>query len=440
MDSARLSCQKISLYLAAMKKFTVTQVTDPESSYFDRQERIEWWDQEKLQNAKVMVMGAGAIGNETLKNLALLGVGNIFIADFDEISTSNLSRTVLFRRGDEGKRKAEVAAARTKELALSKDVRIDWFHGDVVWEFGTGMFEEMDLVLGCLDNVETRIALGKQCKMAGTPWIDSGIFELGLRVNFYHPDKVPCYYCGTSPDQRIAARQRYSCDDFKKQVFAEGKIPTTQIASTLVSGLQVQEAVKFLCGQPIAEGRQIYFQGKINDFDTFEMPVLPECKEAGDCCYIGTYPEVRDLSLSSQVSLREFLEEVSKPENSGEGATLDFRGDRTFVKSVISRCPRKVKIEMMRPSFRIYDYETVSEEYRDGEGVVDELQESMQQETVKETLEQFSLETTEKAVLDLSLRDIGVPFLHILAVQKGEDYHYYRLSGDKTVIFPEISR
>lgn len=424
-----------------MKKFTVHATQDPESSYFDRQERIEWWDQERLQNASVMVVGAGAIGNETLKNLALLGVGNIFIADFDTISTSNLSRTVLFRKGDEGKKKAEVAAERVRELALSDTVNVDWYHGDVVWEFGTGMFREMDLVLGCLDNVETRIALGRQCKLANTPWIDSGIFELGLRVNFYDPEKIPCYYCGTSPNQRTAARQRYSCDDFKKEVYAEGKVPTTQIASAIVSAIQVQEAVKFLCGQPVSAGKQIYFQGKMNDFEVFDMPAMAECKTENDCCYVGSYPKIKALELSSEATLREFLTLVSQPEYSGEGATLDFRGDRTFVKSIACRCSERKTLEMMRPSFRIYDSETICAPCRAEGKTLDTLDESPQQETLKITLDEFSLEKTEADVLNMSLHELGVPFLHIVAVQKQNgDYTYYQLNGDKAVIFPQMSR
>lgn len=424
-----------------MKKFTVHTTQDPENSYFDRQERIAWWDQERLRKARVMVVGAGAIGNETLKNLALLGIGNIFIADFDTISTSNLSRTVLFRKGDEGKKKAEVAAERVRELALSDQVNVDWYHGDAVWEFGTGMFREMDLVLGCLDNVETRIALGRQCKLAHTPWIDSGIFELGLRVNFYDPSQIPCYYCSTSPNQRSAARQRYSCDDFKKKVYAEGKVPTTQIASAIVSAIQVQETVKFLCGQPVAAGKQIYFQGKINDFEVFDMPAMAECKAENDCCYVGSYPEVKPLTLSTQSTLREFLTLVGQPDYSGTGATLDFRGDRTFVKTIACRCAERKTLEMMRPAFRIYDYETVCAACRAEGETLESIDESPQQETLKVTVEEFNLADTEDAILDKSLHALGVPFLHIVAVQNAAgEYAYYQLNGDKPVIFPQMSR
>ncbi|MCS7032853.1 MAG: ThiF family adenylyltransferase, partial [Phycisphaerae bacterium] len=66
-----------------------------EEDRFARFRLIGWWDQQKLGAAKVVVIGAGALGNEIIKNLALLGVGNVLICDKDRIEHSNLSRSVL---------------------------------------------------------------------------------------------------------------------------------------------------------------------------------------------------------------------------------------------------------------------------------------------------------------------------------------------------------
>ena len=92
-------------------------------SRYDRQERITWWDQDKLTKSRVLVVGAGALGNEIVKNLALVGVGNITIVDMDLIEHTNLSRCVFFRDGDEGKFKAEVLASRAEEL--NPEIAID---------------------------------------------------------------------------------------------------------------------------------------------------------------------------------------------------------------------------------------------------------------------------------------------------------------------------
>src|SRR5712691_9279383 len=83
---------------------------------FARFEAIEWWDQALLKEARILVIGAGALGNEVIKNLALLGVGNLIIVDMDRIELSNLSRSVLFREEDESQFKAECAALAAKRI------------------------------------------------------------------------------------------------------------------------------------------------------------------------------------------------------------------------------------------------------------------------------------------------------------------------------------
>jgi len=84
-------------------------VIDDDDRY-SRLRLIPWWRQERLASARVLVVGAGALGNEVVKNLALLGVGTTFLIDLDEVEPSNLSRSVLFRARDGGRAKAEVAA------------------------------------------------------------------------------------------------------------------------------------------------------------------------------------------------------------------------------------------------------------------------------------------------------------------------------------------
>lgn len=407
-----------------IKKFEIHKTIDIENNPFDRQERISWWSQDRLKNAKVMVVGAGAIGNETLKNLALLGIGNIFIVDFDTISTSNLSRTVLFRKEDVGKKKAEIAAQRVKELALIDDINVDWFHGDLVWELGTGIYQEMDIVLGCLDNIETRIAVNKHCWLVNTPWIDAGMQELALRVEFFKPPHLPCYRCSLTDQQFLNENKRYSCDFFKKKAFDAGKIPTTQIAAAMVSALQVQEAIKFLCGQEVSIGKKIYFQGTYNGFDIVSKSINE------NCIAHSSYPDIVSIPLSNQNSLKEFLLYVSHKKYSGEGATLNL-GDRTFVHSIACKnCGNS--ISLMRPTFRIDESETVCNKCKETQS---NNKQHLDTATTKKVQESFSFSDSTEEILNMSLYDLGIPYMQIVAVSDiNNNYKYYKLNSDKSKI------
>jgi molybdopterin-synthase adenylyltransferase len=416
------------LELTAVGTFVIKSLTSDDDNPFDRQERIAWWDQERIAKAKVMVVGAGAIGNETLKNLALLGFQNIFIVDFDTISTSNLSRTVLFRSEDTGKRKSEVAAERTREMCLAGSPRVEWFDGDLVWDLGTGVFREMDVVLGCLDNVETRFAVNRQCRLVQKPWIDAGIVELAAGVTVYLPNGTACYQCSASSEQIKAARLRYSCDHYKRELVAAGRVPTVQIASAISSALQVQETVKLICGQKVSPAQKLLFQGTINELILLDNTFNP------DCLVHATYPDITSTPLTNRASVREFLEFVSQDTNSGQGATLDLRGDRTFLLSapcVVCRRP----LELLKPAFRLYKHEVVCDICRGLDHAPNA--EATHTESRQVSVDTFSLTNTEARLLELRLCDIGVPYLHILGVYDPNDrYRYYELSGDKEVLFP----
>src|SRR5438094_3531488 len=119
---------------------------DPQAAEgrFARFELISWWDQQRLARAKIVVIGAGALGNEILKNLALLGVGNVFLADLDTVANSNLSRSVLFRAEDCGRPKVEVAARRAREIYPGMTVRP--FQGNVVYDLGLGVYRWADVI------------------------------------------------------------------------------------------------------------------------------------------------------------------------------------------------------------------------------------------------------------------------------------------------------
>src|SRR5206468_11056095 len=157
-------------------KITSDDARAAEEDRFHRFKLIGWWDQQKLAAAKVLVVGAGALGNEIVKNLALLGVGNVLIADMDRIENSNLSRSILYRASDNGAFKAQAAARAAKDVY--PDIKSHAFVGNVVYDLGLGVFRWADLVIGGLDNREARLAINRNSWRVNRPWTDGAIEQI----------------------------------------------------------------------------------------------------------------------------------------------------------------------------------------------------------------------------------------------------------------------
>lgn len=209
-----------------------------------RQELITWWDQSKLKAAHVLVVGAGALGNEIVKNLALVGVGEISIVDMDIIERSNLSRCVFFRESDDGSYKSEVLAREAKRL--NPDL-ITHHYTCSVQELGDGFMEQFTLVVAGLDNREARVWLGGALRRAGKVWIDGAIEGLMGKVQTFVPDG-PCYACTMSAKDWEQLAHRRACKLLGTEEILAGHTPTNATTSSIIAGIQTQEAIKYLVG------------------------------------------------------------------------------------------------------------------------------------------------------------------------------------------------
>lgn len=216
-----------------------------EESRYDRAERITWWDQAKLKDSKVLIVGAGALGNEIVKNLVLVGIGQITVIDMDDIEHSNLSRCVFFRDGDEGRFKSELLAERAGQL--NPDVKVEAVVGPVQ-SLGSAAIADFDLVIGALDNREARLWVSRSCRMNGKVFIDAAIEGLHAVVRVFEPTG-PCYACTLSEVDWQVLNRRRSCALLQRDDLASGKTPTNATTSSIASAIQAQEAIKYLVGK-----------------------------------------------------------------------------------------------------------------------------------------------------------------------------------------------
>lgn len=379
---------------------------------YSRLRLIPWWDQEKLKNACILVVGAGAIGNELIKNLALLGIGSILIVDMDKIEQTNLTRSVLFRAGDVGRYKAEVAAERAMEL--NPDVCAKAFTGNIIDDIGLGVFARVDVVLGGLDNREARLAINQNCYKLGKTFIDGAIEALGGFARVFAPPG-PCYECTmTEADWRMI-NQRKSCALLTHEQMAEGKIPTTPTSSSIIAGVQVQEMLKILHadrGLPTLAGKGYVFNGLTHDSFIVEYQKKPDCMS-----HDAYGPAEKMPWRAEETTLEQVLEKAQA--DLGEGAVVDFDRDIASVAS----CACGHQKPLFAPVHKL----------RGADLACPECGKTMRFET-------FHTLTGEEDFLNKTLGETGIPPLHIFCGRRGMEERYYECTGDEAAVFAGLKQ
>lgn len=279
-----------------------------EEDRYQRFRLIRWWDQEILRNSRVLVIGAGALGNEVLKNLALLGVGQIVLFDLDTIEDTNLTRSVLFRHSDVGRFKADAAAEEVVEI--NPDCQIVPVVGNINYDLGLGVIAGADVVIGCLDNIEARFRLNRACYRLGKVFIDAGLDHLNGDVRVYHGAERACYECGLSEHDRKTLEKQMSCLKLARGEAKGRAIPTVPTSSSIIAGLQVQLAVRHLHGLAIPSGRRLGLYGLSDVWFDNELTLSESCSTHNFVDPIDPN-DIRELALSAQTtSVAELLHYV----------------------------------------------------------------------------------------------------------------------------------
>lgn len=372
---------------------------------FDRFKLIGWWDQARLSAAKVLVVGAGALGNEIIKNLALLGVGQLVIADKDTIENSNLSRSVLYRAEDTGKPKSIVAAAAAR--SIYPDLKVQALHCDVINDLGAGVYRWADVVIGGLDNREARLSINRHCWRVGRPWVDGAIEVIQGVARVFTPDaeqQNPCYECTMSErDWKLLAFRR-SCNLLTRAEMEGGRVPTTPTIASIIAGVQVQETVKLLHGLPTLAGRGFVFAGDTADSYTVDYQRKPDCQSH------DTLSAVIELDAGSADLTLAALLETARTEL-GPRAVLDFGRD-IAQKIVCKQCGQSEEVFRSLSTLKTSD------------AICPHCQNPHREVMT------FSSVTGDEAFLDRTLSQAGVPKFDIITGRTRDRAVGFELRGD----------
>lgn len=215
----------------------------PESAgRYSRHRRIDGFDQDRVRALAVAVIGAGAIGNEVVKTLVLLGVGRIAVFDFDTVEIHNLTRSIFLRESDVGQGKAAAVVRRAAEV--DPNVRVEAIDGDFRDTLGLAALARFDALVACVDSFEARIRANQLALLAGVDFVSAAIDARSVSVESFPRRRggCGCYECTlpASAYQRMA--ERYSCGWLRRRGLAERIVPTTAITAG-IAGALVAEAV-----------------------------------------------------------------------------------------------------------------------------------------------------------------------------------------------------
>jgi len=222
----------------------------------------------RLKEAKVLIVGLGGLGSPVALYLAAAGVGELHLADFDQVDLSNLQRQVLHDESRIGQGKVDSALQRL--AALNSEIRLVPLREALDADSLAARIAAVDLVLDCSDNFATRTAVNAACVAVGRPLVSGAAIRLEGQLSVFDPRRAdsPCYLClyGEGSEAEL------SC--------SEAGVLGPVVG--LVGSLQALEALKLLAGfgEPLV-GRLLLVDAASSRFRELRVKRDPGCPVCG---------------------------------------------------------------------------------------------------------------------------------------------------------------
>ena len=221
-----------------------------------------------LRNAKVLILGVGGLGNPASLYLAAAGVGTLYLADGDTIEVSNLPRQILFNEQDIDSNKADIAAEKLSEKF--PDTTIEAIDDMLDKELCDYYLPQVDLVLDCSDNIQTRYLINQACVEHKVPLVVGAATGFdGQQLTVDPRDETSaCYHCLFPANEKAPAN---NCQT----------IGIIGPVLAMVAGMQALQAIKLLTGNNAQINQLNLLDGLANRWQQFTM------KKQQSCCVCG---------------------------------------------------------------------------------------------------------------------------------------------------------
>ena len=279
--------------------------------------------QEKLVQAKVLLVGAGGLGSPLGLYLAAAGVGRLGIVDFDTVDFTNLQRQIIHRTEDVGRLKVESAKERINQI--NPDVQVTTYSTRLTRENILDILKDYDLVIDGTDNFQTRYLVNDACVFQKKPNVYGSIFRFEGQATVFYPFKGPCYRClfPEPPPPGMAP----SC--------AEGGV--LGVLPGIIGTIQATEGIKLITGQgePLI-GRLLLFNALKMQFRSVAIKRDPDCPVCGD------KPTIKEL-----IDYEQFCGLTRGEEGQGETTSYDIEPEEA--KALLARDKNAVLLDVREP-------------------------------------------------------------------------------------------
>jgi len=223
--------------------------------------------QQKLNSARVLIIGLGGLGSPVATYLAAAGIGELVLVDFDTVDLSNLQRQIIHTTSSVGEPKVESARARI--AALNPEVKVKTISTKLEGEVLSREVEKATIVVDCTDNFEARFVLNEACVKASTPMVSGAAIRFEGQVSVFNNDgKSPCYRCL----YRDEGEEELRCSENGILAPVVGVIGTLQATEVLKMIVGIGESLN---------GRLMIFDGLMMEWRTMKLRRDPECPVCG---------------------------------------------------------------------------------------------------------------------------------------------------------------
>jgi molybdopterin/thiamine biosynthesis adenylyltransferase/rhodanese-related sulfurtransferase len=285
--------------------------------------QIQASGQERIQNAKVLCIGAGGLGSPALLYLAAAGVGTIGIVDFDTVDESNLHRQILYGQSDIGKKKVEIARSKIEESnplvkVNSYPIRIDTTN---VLE----IMSDYDIIIDATDNFATRYLINDAAVLLNKPYVWGSVNRFDGQAAIFWSSLGPCYRClhPTPP----APETVQNC--------AEAGVLGVLCAS--IASMQVNEVIKAITGiGEIQIGKLMIYEGLEAEYSKIDIQKNPQCvicsESPTQLKLLDNYEVFCGVEVDSEISAAELRTKIA---NNDDFFLVDVREPEEFAHSRI---------------------------------------------------------------------------------------------------------